>query len=570
MIKIKNLSKNFAATRALDELNFSVKSGKITGLLGADGAGKTTLLRICAGLITPDSGSVEICGKNALEADRSKIGYMPSTFSLYPDLSCLENLRLFATLKDVKNKESRIEELLKFAGLYPFRNKMASSLSGGMKQKLSFITTILNEPEILLLDEPGVGVDPLGRAEIYALIKRLEGVSIFWATSYLDEAGEFDEIVILNEGRVLFNGTPSQALKPLKKRVFSVETNDKKRDLDRILGKDEILDAYPEGKNLRLIFKNPQNLPNEVQARFEDAFSDMVGVKTKCQSELKSLLEPSKFSGEYTISVSNLTKKFGDFTATDNISFKVKKGEIFGFLGANGAGKSTTFKMICGLLKKSGGSVEICGRDLMSAKNRIGYMAQKFSLYSDLSVLQNLQFFAGIYGVDRVREMIEIFSLDKLKNAKASSLPLGIKQRLALACSLMHSPDVLFLDEATSGVDPQTRKEFWRHISAVSQIGVSVMITTHLMDEAELCDRIMLINNGKEIASGTPEAIKESVGAKTMQEAFIAIVSASRDNTEAENKTKTDTKSSTNGDSDKNSDKNIKSKFGFKRIWSNI
>ncbi|MCD8212782.1 MAG: ABC transporter ATP-binding protein, partial [Campylobacter sp.] len=330
---------------------------------------------------------------------------------------------------------------------------------------------------------------------------------------------------------------------------YAVGASDKRALMDEILAEDEVLDSYLVGSKIKIILKQKDenfisnfklSAQNEIKIQnapssFEDAFTHILQAKTTARSPLYEILTTAPTIDDFAVEAINLTKIFGDFKAASDINFKIKRGEIFGFLGPNGAGKSTTFKMICGLLTPSGGSAKIYGLPLAEMKDKIGYMAQKFSLYSSLSVADNLNFFAGIYGLkgeaktQKIKAMSEIFNLNEFLNLTADSLSLGLKQRLALACSLMHSPVVLFLDEATSGVDPLTRKEFWRHINAVSAMGISVMITTHLMDEAELCDRIMLISDGKEIATGTPDELKNRVGENAgMEDAFIALVNESR------------------------------------------
>lgn len=547
MIKAKNLSKSFKNTNALKSLNFKLQKGKITALVGHDGAGKTTLLRLLCSLLSPSSGEIEIANfklPNNSDELLSLIGYMPQSFGLYENLSCMENLNLYASLQNIQDK-NRINELLEFTNLMPFKDRFAKNLSGGMKQKLSLCATLLKKPKILLLDEPGVGVDPIARDEIFNMVKGLldDENLIIWATSYLDEAELFDEVLLLNEGKILYNGEPKKAMQKLENRVFLANSNNKKENLDKLLSFDEVLDAYIKGSNIKLtlrknsitfINKFPEIKFQQTKPSFEDAYLDMLDVKTQAHSKLSDVLHPV-IKDEISIEAINLTKKFGDFIATDNISFKVKQGEVFGLLGPNGAGKSTTFRMLCALLKPTSGQTLILGKSLeknpKELKNKIGYMAQKFSLYSNLKLIDNLEFFSGIYGLkgkekkEKITTMIEIFGFNEYLKNTVEELSLGIKQRLALACSLMHSPSVLFLDEPTSGVDPITRKEFWTHIRALVKKKVSVMVTTHLMEEAELCDKIMLINQGKAIACGSPDTLKEQISKEaTMEEAFVHLV----------------------------------------------
>lgn len=548
MIKATDLSKVFhkPLTKALSELNFSATCG-ITGIVGPDGAGKTTLLRLCAGLLSPSSGELEVLGgKMSSQEFLDNIGYMPQMFGLYGDLSCEENLKLYAKLKGIKNPNDRINELLEFTNLKQFKDRLASSLSGGMKQKLAFGVTLLKKPKLLLLDEPGVGVDPISRAELWDMARSLNDVCILWATSYLDEASLCDKVILLNKGQILYDDSPKKIEIILENRVFLARTKADKRELlTKLLEYENVLDAYLIGQDIKFILKTEDNAFfddfkdvkfKSIKPNFEDAFIDILKIKTKAHSELSKVLTPARKTDGFAVQAINLTKKFGSFVATNNVSFEIKSGEIFGFLGPNGAGKSTTFKMICGLLARSSGESLIYEKDINDMKGAIGYMAQKFSLYGNLGLKDNLEFFAGLYGLkgkqksEKIASMIEIFGLKPYLENKVDELSLGLKQRLALSCSLMHSPLVLFLDEATSGVDPITRKEFWRHINAISKLGISVMITTHLMDEAELCDRIMIINKGTCIAVGTPSEIKSKFGDDiSMQEAFIRLVKDSNE-----------------------------------------
>ncbi|MDL2347165.1 ATP-binding cassette domain-containing protein [Campylobacter hyointestinalis] len=548
MIKATDLSKVFhkPLTKALSELNFSATCG-ITGIVGPDGAGKTTLLRLCAGLLSPSSGELEVLGgKMSSQEFLDNIGYMPQMFGLYGDLSCEENLKLYAKLKGIKNPNDRINELLEFTNLKQFKDRLASSLSGGMKQKLAFGVTLLKKPKLLLLDEPGVGVDPISRAELWDMARSLNDVCILWATSYLDEASLCDKVILLNKGQILYDDSPKKIDLILENRVFLARTKvDKRELLTKLLEYENVLDAYLIGQDIKFILKTKDKVFfddfkdvkfKSIKPNFEDAFIDILKIKTKAHSELSKVLTPARKTDGFAVQAINLTKKFGSFVATNNVSFEIKSGEIFGFLGPNGAGKSTTFKMICGLLARSSGESLIYEKDINDMKGAIGYMAQKFSLYGNLGLKDNLEFFAGLYGLkgrqksEKIASMIEIFGLKPYLKNKVDELSLGLKQRLALSCSLMHSPLVLFLDEATSGVDPITRKEFWRHINAISKLGISVMITTHLMDEAELCDRIMIINKGTCIAVGTPSEIKSKFGDDiSMQEAFIRLVKGSNE-----------------------------------------
>ncbi len=441
---------------------------------------------------------------------------------------------------------------MEFTSLKPFKDRLTGKLSGGMKQKVGLACALIKKPKLLLLDEPGVGVDPISRIDLWKMVQELlkDDIAVVWSTSYLDEADMCDEVILLNEGDCLYQGTPKEFRQNMKNRVFLVSGKFyKKRDaLTKILEQKEVLDAVLVGAKIRVNLLKNEFLPKEiiqtlgnsikieeVEPIFEDSFVDILNVKTKAHSKLVENMKFQEKSEKKLIEAKNLTKKFGDFIATDNIDFEIGNGEIFGFLGPNGAGKSTTFKMLCGLLTPTFGTAKVLGEDLYKSKSTIrtsiGYMAQKFSLYGNLSIKDNLEFFAGVYGIEKelrdkkIKEIIEIFDFKNYLKMNAQILPLGIKQRLALACSVIHEPKVLFLDEPTSGVDPITRKEFWTHINSLVKKGVSIMVTTHFMDEAEYCDKIMLIYKGKNIASGTPDELKALVGENaSMQDAFITLV----------------------------------------------
>lgn len=556
IISASNLEKTFTDnTNAIKKINFSIFSGKITGIVGPDGAGKTTLIRMLTGLLAPTFGELKVLNYNMPNTSSDflqQIGYMPQKFGLYEDLTVYENLKLYSDLQNIENSNNRIDELLTFTSLKKFQDRLAGKLSGGMKQKLGLACALIKKPKLLLLDEPGVGVDPISRIELWEIVQKLleDNIAVVWSTSYLDEAQNCDEVILLNEGNCLYQGTPQNLKKNMKDRVFLISGIflQKRETLTKILEQDEILDAVLVGSKIRINLKKNTTLPKEfiyklgedvkiesIEPIFEDCFVDILNIKTKAHSQLVENMKNIEKSSLKLIEAKSLTKKFGNFVATDNIDFEIGNGEIFGFLGPNGAGKSTTFKMLCGLLTPTFGTAKVLGEDLYKSnsniKNSIGYMAQKFSLYGNLKIKDNLDFFSGIYGLknkkreEKIEEMIEIFDFKNYLHLNANSLPLGIKQRLSLACSVMHEPKVLFLDEPTSGVDPITRKEFWTHINGMVKKGVSIMVTTHFMDEAEYCDKIMLIYKGKNIASGTPDELKALVGPNaSMQDAFITLV----------------------------------------------
>ncbi len=561
IVKALGLSKSFKDQKALDNISFEIKADKITGIIGADSSGKTTLIRILSALLDFEAKELELLGfdlKTQTRNIQELIGYMPQKFGLYEDLSVKENMYLYAELQSIEKDKikQRVDELLEFTSLTNFQDFLASNLSGGMKQKLGLACSLIKKPKLLLLDEPGVGVDPISRKELWGMVQNLtnEGVSVVWSTAYLDEAELCDEVILLNEGKILFQGKPKHLKKPMKDRVYSLsgKIKDKRETMRLALSYPYIKDALILGDTIKLISDESKQLPplesikaknalvESIKPSFEDGFMNILGADFNGSSPLEDIIKPIELKEEYVISVKELTKTFGTFTAAKDISFNIKKGEIFGLLGPNGAGKSTTFKMLCGLLKPTSGKADILGYSFndssLEARAKIGYMSQKFSLYGDISVLENLRFFAGVYKlkgkekVERIDKMLTIFDLDRYKNSASKDLPLGYKQRLSLACAIMHNPSILFLDEPTSGVDPLTRREFWNHIYTMVQKGVTVMVTTHFMEEAEYCDNIALIYKGKSIAIDTPHNLINKVSKKSnMQEAFIELIKRSED-----------------------------------------
>ncbi|MFI3355545.1 ATP-binding cassette domain-containing protein [Klebsiella aerogenes] len=564
VITVNGLSRCFPGMDrpAVAPLHCTIHAGYVTGLVGPDGAGKTTLMRMLAGLLKPDEGSASVIGFDPLKDDsalHASLGYMPQKFGLYEDLTVMENLNLYADLRSVTGEARKkiFERLLEFTSLGPFTGRLAGKLSGGMKQKLGLACTLVGDPKVLLLDEPGVGVDPISRRELWQMVHELagDGMLILWSTSYLDEAEQCRDVLLMNEGKLLYQGEPKALTQTMAGRSFLVSSQQEnnRRLLQRALKLPQISDGVIQGKSVRLILKKAVRIDEvqqhddmpplqvaETAPRFEDAFIDLLGGAGTAESPLGEIIHHVDGNKDETvIEARSLTKKFGDFAATDHVDFQVKRGEIFGLLGPNGAGKSTTFKMMCGLLVPTDGKALVLGMDLKvssgKARQHLGYMAQKFSLYGNLSVEQNLRFFSGVYGLrgraqnEKIARMSDAFGLKSIAGHAADELPLGYKQRLALACSLMHEPDILFLDEPTSGVDPLTRREFWLHINSMVDKGVTVMVTTHFMDEAEYCDRIGLVYHGKLIASGTPDALKvqaanDSQADPTMEQAFITLI----------------------------------------------
>jgi drug efflux transport system ATP-binding protein len=539
---------------ALDGVSLSVAAGEVTGLVGPDGAGKTTLIRILAGLMKPQAGNVAVLGRAPGDA-RESIGYMPQRFGLYEDLTVLENLNLYGELRGLpkSEREAVFKRLLDFTDLARFGARLAGKLSGGMKQKLGLACALVKTPRLLLLDEPGVGVDPISRRELWAMVGDLkaEGIGVLWSTAYLDEAEKCDTAYLLNQGKLLFEGAPGALTGRVAERVVRITGfgERRRRFLTEALDSPAILDGTIQGRSVRLLlregarFDPPANAVAEPAApRFEDGFVDILGGGPKGTSRLAERYRTIPETDSPMIEARGLTKCFGDFTAARAMHFSIPRGRIFGLLGPNGAGKSTTFKMLCGLLTPTSGTGAVAGHDLRTAaagaRASLGYMAQKFSLYGNLSVRQNLDFFAGAYDLSRadaaraIEAAVEVLDLEHQLGRNAGALPLGFKQRLALACAVLHQPPVLFLDEPTSGVDPVMRREFWTHINGLVEKGVTVLVTTHFMDEAEYCDEVTLIYRAVQIATGTPDALKAKAGAlagvedPTMEEAFIALIEA--------------------------------------------
>ena len=629
VVRAEGLSRRFTGPDgrplvALDRVSLSVPRGQLTALVGPDGAGKTTLMRMMAGLLAPDEGSLHVLGldvtRNA-QAVQDRISYMPQRFGLYEDLSAQENLDLYADLHGVPQavRRERFARLMAMTDLARFTARPAGKLSGGMKQKLGLACTLVRSPELLLLDEPSVGVDPLSRRDLWEILLQLvrdEQLSVVVSTAYMDEAERCAHVHVMNAGHVLANGTP-QALAQRAQGLTFVATPPvgmaarmlQARLLDAV---STVVDAVPRGGQVRFIrrpdvdeaalrplLENVEVHPRP--AELEDAFmlmlrqhAEAAGGRSsseglpaagadrtlhgswndaltvpgkKLPAAVKQLGRsvasppPNEGAGashraasgvptdssaassvtghaEPVIVVRDLVRRFGDFTAVASTSFEVRRGEIFGLLGPNGAGKTTTFRMLCGLLPATSGSLQVAGANLRvapaRARARIGYVAQKFSLYATLTVRENLAFYGAAYGLhgrqltERMDAMLQRFDLDP--EAASGLLPAGYRQRLAMAAGLIHAPDILFLDEPTSGIDPLARRAFWRTITALSAQGVTIVITTHFMEEAEYCDRIAIQDAGRMLALGTPHEVRTQAGdaGSDMNAAFIAIVEQGR------------------------------------------
>ncbi|MDS9469446.1 ATP-binding cassette domain-containing protein [Paracoccus sp. MBLB3053] len=570
IVVAEQLWKSFGAAdgsevTAIKGISMSVGAGQLTGLVGADAAGKTTLLRMMAGLLKPDGGTLHVLGLDVAkdwQKVQDQISYMPQRFGLYDDLTVFENLGLYADLHGVPetDRQNRFDRLLQMTGLAPFTERLAGKLSGGMKQKLGLACTLVRSPSLLLLDEPSVGVDPLSRRDLWHIIMQLvvdERLTVVVSTAYMDEADRCDRVIVMDRGTLLAEGSPSALRAGASGRTFIATPPPglpaREMQVRLIECRDLVVDAVPRGGSVSFITRSgtllaelANRLPDICfdtrEEVLEDAFMILLresdGAADPAPEPLVEHVPHHPRQGPI-VQVRDLVRRFGNFTAVANTSFDVAQGEIFGLLGPNGAGKTTTFRMLCGLLPASSGRIEVAGRNLRTARAqgraRIGYVAQKFSLYGNLTVRENLAFFGGAYGLrgaalrDRIQVSLSQFDLDP--EAKSGNLPAGYRQRLAMATGLLHGPDILFLDEPTSGIDPLARRSFWRSITSLAKAGVTIIVTTHFMEEAEYCDRIAIQDAGRMLVIGTPDEVRREAGTQggaDMNSVFISIVEQAR------------------------------------------
>jgi ABC-2 type transport system ATP-binding protein len=479
-IEVKNISKSYGKIKALDDVSFSVSKGEVFGLIGPDGAGKTSMYRILCSLLLPETGSATVDGFDVvkqIKEVRCRIGYMPGKFSLYQDLTVEENLKFFATLFGTTVEEGYDSIKAIYSQIERFKDRRAGALSGGMKQKLALSCALVHSPSVLFLDEPTTGVDPVSRKEFWEMLGMLKerGITIVASTPYLDEVRCCERVAFLDNGKI--------------------------RGVDT---------------------------PEAILTEFADIFNPP-GIERR-KKEIVNSEKLATAVNDNVIEVEHLVKAFGNFHAVDDISFTVKKGEIFGFLGANGAGKTTAMHMLTGLNQPTSGTGRVVGYDIRTEyeqiKKHIGYMSQKFSLYEDMTVAENIRLFAGIYGMKKedikkkMEELLRQLKFEEHKDTLVKSLPLGWKQKLAFSVSIFHEPGIVFLDEPTGGVDPATRRQFWELIYDAAKRGITVFVTTHYMDEAEYCDRISIMVDGKIKAMGTPEALKQEFNQPDMDHVF--------------------------------------------------
>ncbi|BBO79004.1 ABC transporter ATP-binding protein [Desulfosarcina widdelii] len=557
VVQATGVRRMFGELKAVDGISLSVAQGEIVGLVGPDGAGKTTTLRMLAGLLDPSDGEIEVAGCRLPEesgAVKTHLAYMSQRFGLYPDLTVNENINFYADLYGVnrREREDRLDELLDFSYMRPFRKRLAGNLSGGMKQKLQLICALIHTPEVLLLDEPTNGVDPVSRRDFWRILYRMlaSGVAILVSTAYLDEAERCNRIALMDQGRLLAQGKPEDVRRSMPQRLVALHSASSRkaaRILQEQLAGATSVDLF--GDSVHIVCRDPETIIGTtrriletahipikdlkpVDPSLEDVFVAMVkpDEKTSSPGSPGSPLSPGDDAAgtadDIAVRIDGLTRKFGDFVAVDRLDLTVSTGEIFGFLGPNGAGKSTTIRMLCGLLSPSAGSGHVAGFDIATQaeviKQKIGYMSQKFSLYEDLTVSENIAFYGGIYGLDgeRLAERrawaIHMAGLEGRESQPTRLLAGGWKQRLSLACAILHRPPIIFLDEPTSGVDPLSRRRFWDLIYDMAGRGRTVFVTTHYMEEAEYCDRVALIYRGRMIALGSPRQLKEKLVEETI------------------------------------------------------
>lgn len=566
VIQARNISRRFGARVALSDVSMEIHQGDIFGVLGPDGAGKTTLMQIFAAILDPSEGRCSVLGYDTQLEDaevNARVGYMSQGFTLYGRLSVDENLRFAGQIRGVTRQEyaQRSKRLLAMAGLTEFHGRWAEKLSGGMRKKLSLCCSLIHQPKLLLLDELSLGVDPLSRRELWKILHafREEGVTIVISTPYMEEAGYCDRLCFVHRGRVLAVDTPRRLAQRAQGTTFGIQGGDSARVVEMLAGSLEVAEIRVEGSLVRARTVSADGLRRDtmsaisesadiqaVPPTLEDAFailSEEGAAETKRLSSA-GLVHIASSGADVqeavAVELTGITCAFGNFVAVDNVTLSVARGEVFGFLGPNGAGKTTLIRVLCGMLRPTAGTAMVAGIDVAREPRRlakrIGYMSQQFSLYPDLTCAENLSFFGGIYGLDRrakriaIDKAVQTLDLREDLDRTAADLSGAVRQRLALACSILHEPEVLFLDEPTSGVDPVSRQRFWQLIRNLARAGVTVFVTTHHLDEARNCDRIGLMSAGHLLAHGDLHELGAGLGltaAATVEDIFVGYVTRS-------------------------------------------
>lgn len=566
VIEADRLSRRFRHSLALADINLRIPAGEIFGLVGPDGAGKTTLLQLFAAILDPSDGACRVLGYDTVQQASevtSRIGYMAQGFTLYDRLTVAENLAFAAKARGVPPAKlpARRAGLLEMAGLEPFLHRREGALSGGMRKKLALCTNLIHQPPLLLLDEPGLGVDPLSRRELWRMLEdyRQAGTAVVVATSYMDEAERCDRVAFLDKGSMIAAGTPAELRARAQGAIFEVHSDQRRLVVDLLARTPKVLGVQWRPEVVRFAVDPANGLGEALRDRLAPlgqlsavapSMADIFVVLQQRRIEEQADPAPTPVIGSRRqggdkprgdIVVDDVSRRFDSFVAVDHVSLDVPTGEIFGLLGPNGAGKTTLIRMLCGLLPPSSGEAHVAGVPVATEPHRlrqhIGYMSQRFSLYTDLTAGENLSFFASAYGIGQrsVRDAIgwasTVTGLRGHEDDKVSDLSGAVRQRLALACSILHQPAVLFLDEPTSGVDPQARFRFWQLVNGLAEGGTTVLVTTHYLEEAEYCHRLGLMHQGRLIAAGDLASLRGTLSdqsLETVEDVFLAYIERER------------------------------------------